>query len=216
LFVVGCFVSRGVYLDVGALYDPVKAKLGVAVGVALAYMTGRETYVISPYVDQTLQMKMEFQRTFHEHRDLPLQFLTVQRALGREAFNIVAVLGKEYVGKVEEPTIYFKEPELLNVELTRNQGPLFIIGRLRKLYSQAGEANRQLRTTRYVPIRDMIQELLRLVGVDVKRVQEGGRRRGLLQVVRTSISLYATATYVQTTVPSTLLMGFERRKGHSS
>jgi len=159
----------------GILYDPVRAKWGIAFGLALSYMTLKETYVLSPYTEQSFYMKLECQRAWPRYsKEVLLDFTTVQKFLGLEAFNIVAVLGKEWYGKRRDKedaysTIYFKEPELFNVQLSRHLGVLVIVGKLRKLYKQAKKADQRYQTKKYKPIWVTIAQLFEMAGMDVEK-----------------------------------------------
>jgi hypothetical protein len=64
-------------------------------------------------------------------RGLPsIDTLTVQSMIGGERRFIVTMLGKEYISDITEQytTLYAREPELLNVQLSRHSGLLTMIG----------------------------------------------------------------------------------------
>lgn len=164
------YASEG---ETGVTYDEIRAKLSIAFALALAYTTEKETYVIAPYRDQILQTKLNYARRYGSlARRLGLEglieFTTVQKMLGSEADNVVAVLGKEHHGDLRqgEPTIYFQEPELLNVQLSRHRRILVVIGNLRKLYKEAGKANQELRERRYHGIRITVEKMLSFADID--------------------------------------------------
>lgn len=152
----------------GSLYSPVRAKWAIAFGLALSNMTLRPTRVLAPYVDQAFYTKLECQRLLPRFEEkLDLDFTTVQKFLGLEAFNVVAVLGKEYGWRsMKKKTIYFREPELFNVQLSRHKGVLVIIGNLRRLYREAKKADIQERVEKYRSLWVSAKLLLNLVGVD--------------------------------------------------
>jgi hypothetical protein len=62
--------------------------------------------------------------------------LAVIAPLGGEADFVIAVLGREYY-----PSIYFKEPELLNVQLSRHRLMLTVIGSIEYFYHSAKQFN---------------------------------------------------------------------------
>lgn len=153
----------------GFSYSPIRAKWGIAFGLALSSMTLRPTRVLSPYVDQTFYSKLECQKLLPRFEEkVDLDFVTVQRFLGLEAFNIVAILGKEHEWgeKKTKKTIYFKEPEVFNVQLSRHKGVLVIIGNLKKLYNEAKKADMQEHVKRYKPLWTTARLFLDLAGVD--------------------------------------------------
>ncbi len=153
----------------GAIYSPIRAKLSMAFAITLTLTTEKETYVIAPYRDQVQRTMLELRRSYSSLigglRD-KIRFATVQKMLGSEADNIVAVLGKEYHGGEDEPTIYFKEPELFNVQLSRHKKVLVIIGDLMGLYKQASEADQKLRTKRYRGLLVTAKKLLELANLN--------------------------------------------------
>ncbi len=68
--------------------------------------------------------------------------------LGKESDIVIAVLGKEYVGSKDldfmYKTIYFWEPETLNVQLSRASRMMIVIGDVRRLRSSAAKFNQKL------------------------------------------------------------------------
>jgi len=63
--------------------------------------------------------------------------------LGGEDDIIISLLGKEWSARAnydEGETIYFREPENLNVQLSRHRLMLIVIGNLQKLRNSAAKA----------------------------------------------------------------------------
>jgi len=168
----------------GIIFSRERAKLASAFALALCINTKGSTCITAPYKDQILYTKMYLQR---EYGDLlkkykcKIKFETAQSMLGSEADNVVTILGKEYSGSSEYKTIYFQEPELLNVQLTRHKRVLVVIGNLRRLCKKAREENQKERTRRYKPISVTSEYFLRLADVNVdivSRVRSGERSEG--------------------------------------
>ncbi|MGC8988051.1 AAA domain-containing protein [Infirmifilum sp.] len=160
--------SRYAVSDLGLRYDPTRAKIGSVVGVSIVASTGLRTYVISPYRDMVQQMKLFTKRFYSHHlgvlRD-NLVFDTVHSTLGSEADAVVAILGREDFDP-ENKTVYFQEPELFNVQLSRHKRMLVLIGDPVKLLREAERADQEMNSTQYRPIRTTIKRLLELVGVE--------------------------------------------------
>lgn len=137
----------------GGEYDAKRAKLGLVYGVAMANVTGGRVSVVVPYKEMFSQMRLNY---LHRFRNLVkrgyIEITTIHRILGGEADAVVAILGKEYSGKGDEKTIYFDEPETLNVQLSRSRGPTVVIGNIGRLEKRAKEMNQQERTSKYKPI----------------------------------------------------------------
>lgn len=170
----------------GILFDPVRAEIGINFAVTLAYSTQRKTYVIAPYREQVLHMKLEYERRYgHLMKEVGnlIRFSTVQKMLGSEADNIIAILGKERSGiggQIHSPTIYFQEPELFNVQVSRHRRILVVIGNLRKLRKEAGEANQILREKKFEGIKVATEKMLELANVSwyVRLPREKIKREG--------------------------------------
>lgn len=157
-------------VEKGILYDPLRSKLGVAFAVALAYSTRKSTCVIAPYRDQVAQMKLFYQCHYEnllrkKGLNNVIRFTTVQKMLGSEADIVIAVLGKEYFGTEDSPTVYFQEPELFNVQLSRHRRMLVIIGDIRRLYRDSIKAYQSLGMS-YKYIMDSIKVLWSLTGLE--------------------------------------------------
>ena len=166
----------------GLIISKERTKIAAALSVALSITTRGETCITAPYTDQILHTKMYLQRTYGEllrKHKLGIRFETAQSMLGSEADNVVAVLGKEYYSGLERKTIYFREPELLNVQLSRHRRLLFIVGNLRKLSKQAGKGNQVDRSRTYKPIAMTAKHLLWMADVSPdEKIPSGEKRIG--------------------------------------
>lgn len=131
---------RGDYLR-DYLFNERKAKVGLLFSCAIKKILKESVTVVAPYVDQQLQMKLRMQHLYGDMlgQDVrTINFTTVHRMLGAEDSHIIAVLGKERTGKLyHERTIYFMEPEVFNVQLSRHKKLLVIVGDLFKLRREA-------------------------------------------------------------------------------
>ena len=113
--------------------DTQRAKLGFYASLALSVwlsdlsLNPRDhVAVTSIYSDMPLFVRYAMGR-----RSLPnIDTLTVQSMIGDERRFIVTMLGKEYISDITEQytTLYAREPELLNVQLSRHSGLLTMIG----------------------------------------------------------------------------------------
>jgi len=168
-------ISHKRYAYENGEYDATRAKLGLAYGVAMANVTGRKVSVVVPYREMLSQMRLSY---LHRFKSLvkrgEVEITTIHRILGGEADAIVAILGKEYAGK-DEKTIYFNEPETLNVQLSRSRGPMIIIGNIERLKNNAKKMDQQERTAKYRPIWltcEKIEELVEKGIADEIRVKD--------------------------------------------
>lgn len=154
-------------------YDPHRAKWGVIFAVCLAAITGLSTGVITTYTDQWTQMQMMYQRHYlHILRRLKrktdlIEFATVHRMLGSEKDNVVCILGKEHRHSDIMATIYFNEPELLNVGFSRHRRIMVIIGDLNMLINSVTNRKQQdKRTARYRSLKLTAEALYRQAGLE--------------------------------------------------
>jgi len=135
-----------IYVHVGGeyssdyLFNERRAKVGLLLSCAISRILGENVTVIAPYIDQQLQMKLGIRYQYGKIvGDVTgiVNFATVHRMLGAEDSHIIAILGKERTGKsYYERTVYFMEPEIFNVQLSRHQKIIIIIGDLFKLRRQ--------------------------------------------------------------------------------
>ena len=170
--------GKSVYSDYskkyGMLYDGKRADIGLKAAIALSATTGEPTTIVTTYVDQQLQMGLQLKGRYsgltkkYGVTEGTIKFSTAQSMLGAEDKNIVAILGKEYPSRatnVYDPsTLYFNEPELLNVQLSRQMKFLTIVGNLGYLASQAARQNRNLTTSKYTPLNVTSDHLLLQAG----------------------------------------------------
>jgi len=98
--------------------------------------------------------------------------------LGGEDDIVISMLGKEWISGTnddEEVTIYFREPENLNVQLSRHKLMLIVIGNLQTLRNSAAEVAQPAKATHRGKPRGLsaeakrihitIDTLLRLAGI---------------------------------------------------
>ncbi len=134
-------------------YDEERARVAVKAALVLqAYSmlggSGRpafETLVTAPYSDMASNVSFAFSVKYTSRlpRLRPPASLTVHSLIGGESDAVVAVLGKEYTPSTgaqsswaqSDPllTIYFNEPQVLNVQLSRHKRLLVIVGNVEKL-----------------------------------------------------------------------------------
>lgn len=166
----------------GVLYNSRRGEIGIQAAIALSILTGENTAVITTYVDQYLQMKMAFQSKYATIAkkygvDSKISFNTTQAMLGAESYNTVLILGKEYKTGAYG-TIYFVEPELLNVQLSRNRGPQVIVGNLTSLERSAAESDRREEKTNYKPLYMSSRVVLEQAGFEKVSVNWKKKRDG--------------------------------------
>lgn len=145
------------------LWHKKRGELSLLFAIALAKITRKDTAIITPYTDQKTQTKLLYDSSYQRflaNESVKIDIKTAQQMLGSEAANIICVLGKEYWGGKDMPTIYFQEPELLNVQLSRHKYTIVIIGNLKRLRNSAAKADQELRSTRYKEIIDTIDTIL--------------------------------------------------------
>lgn len=115
--------------EVGDTLDTLRAELGFYVSLALTvwmqgYDINRSLAVTSIYTDLPQWVGLRLER-----RGLSADRLTVQALIGGERDFIVTMLGKEYRSADDEhSTLYAREPELLNVQLSRHRSLITLIG----------------------------------------------------------------------------------------
>ena len=165
-------VDGSQYMGEDSPYDPTRAKLGVEFAVALAAITGKSTGVITAYVQQMNQMQLLYQMRYLDlMRRLKLNglisFSTTHRMLGSQRDNIVAILGKEHSGIHDfNTTMYFQEPELLNVQLSRHQRLLVVIGNLTSLINTVNRIHQLKHLAEYTSMKITAECILDLAGIE--------------------------------------------------
>ncbi|MEM0348076.1 MAG: AAA family ATPase [Zestosphaera sp.] len=165
----------------GILTEPYRTYIAGALGIVLSSY-GFKTTVVTAYRDQAFYAKMlineKYGIYFKRENLVRPDYINVHRLLGGENEAIVAVMGKEYkTSRTEMQTVYFQEPELLNVQLSRHSAFLAVVGNPRLLVRSARELSQRERTTRYKPIIETTKELVRLVGVEEREVDRATRGR---------------------------------------
>lgn len=160
------------YQDVsGELVDLKRAIIGLYFATALAHITGESVSVITVYSDQAHYMKIRFNSEFRNliAESPNVSFLTTHKALGSEDNHVVAVLGKEYYPSTAlgDETIYYQEPEVLNVQLSRHKKTLIIIGNFQRMINTISKIHSKYGHTRYRNLKTTAEELLNLCGVEI-------------------------------------------------
>lgn len=158
------------YNDEYSPYDPVRAQLGVQFAVALAAITRMKTGVLTVYVQQMNQMQLVYKVKYREllrrmGLDGLVSFSTTHRMLGSERANIVAILGKEHTYGEDYNTTYYREPELLNVQLSRHTRMLVIVGNLTTLVNSVN-TRRQAEGDKYRELKLTAEEIHRQSGIE--------------------------------------------------
>ena len=135
----------------GSQFEPCRVKLAVYFALALNCISDQRLgiSVIAPYIDLVDSARYYYNKLYNklagkitEGREGHVRFLTVQSMLGGEDDIIISMLGKEW-SDPSEPTIYFREPENLNVQLSRHKVMLIVIGNLIRLRNRAAKAARE-------------------------------------------------------------------------
>ena len=164
----------------GSQFEPCRVKLAVYFALALNCISDQRLgiSVIAPYVDLVDSARYYYNKLYNklirgkitEGREGHVRFLTVQSMLGGEDDIIISMLGKEW-SKPSEPTIYFREPENLNVQFSRHKVMLIVIGNLLRLRNSAAKAaQNEALSNRYdvgdfKRIRETADTLLELAGI---------------------------------------------------
>jgi len=138
----------------GETFDPKRVKISAILatiyGLILAHQSSTfNIAVIGPYIDTIINAEAYYREI---SRKIPIKmgikplFSTVHSMLGDEADVVIASLGKEWVGREDDPytTVYFDEPELLNVQFSRHRRTMIVVGDVKKLGSSASKLNKSL------------------------------------------------------------------------
>lgn len=137
--------------SIATTYDKTRTKLGMLASLVLeAFLTEAErtgsylpsqVMVTAPYSDIVTNVSFNYRHRFGGLTKQP-RVATVHAVIGGEADFVVTILGKEYSGssstyywKPDDAyrTMYFSEPQVLNVQLSRHHKLLVIIGDVHKL-----------------------------------------------------------------------------------
>ncbi|MFP3190255.1 MAG: DEAD/DEAH box helicase [Thermoproteota archaeon] len=155
----------------GDLYDKNRATIAAYYAVLLSSVTDKHTTITAPYVEMSIQIEMKVKELISKYNLNSLKdqinVSTVQSMIGGEDENVIAVLGKEYVVHSEElwPTIYFMEPELLNVQLSRQKSLLVIIGDLGLLRSSVNRHSKE--NSKLKSLKKVIENVAELAGIEL-------------------------------------------------
>jgi len=159
-------------IGAGENSEPVRVKLAAYYAILLKCLLGDNVgiSVIAPYIDLVEDARYYSRKI--GGANVNIRFLTVQSMLGGEDDIIISLLGKEWSAGAnydEGETIYFREPENLNVQFSRHRLMLIAIGNLQKLRNSAAKAAQigELRGlhTEASRIRKTIDTLLGLAGI---------------------------------------------------
>jgi len=157
----------------GERVEPYRVK--VAIGLAALFRClypNLNIAMIGPYQDLVLTAKVNYNSKYKQYGYV--NFSTINLMLGKEADIVIAVLGKEWYGDEDTPTIYFQSPNLLNVQFSRHRAMLIVIGDVVRLRHAAAASARELGMKGIVEaegasmIRRTMDMLLTLAGVEVK------------------------------------------------
>lgn len=156
------------------LYEENRAEAGLYFATCLSAVTGKNCAVLTTYIDQCQQMKLLFQKNFvPKVKDIipeiqrSVSFGTTHSWLGSEEDIVIAVLGKARAGG-SSSTIYFNEPELLNVQLSRHRRILCVVGNLTALRNTAKKLNSMGRTLQFKEIADATETLIDQAGFEMR------------------------------------------------
>ena len=167
----------------GQQFEPCRVKLSVYFALALRCLSSDlGISVIAPYRELVDSARYYFRRLTRDIRidASNVRFLTVQSMLGGEDDVVISMLGKEWTSR-EESTIYFREPENLNVQLSRHRLMLIVIGNATRLRNAAAKeaqlrgmsGNAALDVSR---IRITLDTMLELAGVEISRKRPSGEK----------------------------------------
>lgn len=159
----------------GEQFEPCRVKLAVYFALALNCVSEGSLgiSVIAPYRDLVDAARYYYRRLVSNVGDrisrANVRFLTVQSMLGGEDDIVISMLGKEWSPR-DEPTIYFREPENLNVQFSRHRLMLIVIGDVTRLRNKAAETARNMGLNKED---DEDRELLRMSSVeDIVRIRK--------------------------------------------
>ena len=144
-------------LDIGRIKLGLKAAIVLGAFISVAKEAGSyqvpTMMVTAPYSDMVLNTSFQWKmiRSKASSKIERPRFATVQSVIGGEADIVITMLGKEYVKTKqgyytnknyyywgnEYSTIYFNEPQVLNVQLSRHRELLIVVGNVDKLASSS-------------------------------------------------------------------------------
>jgi len=173
-FIPVIMVNTENFIKPGENSEPLRVKLAAYYALSLKCSLGNNVgiSVIAPYID-LVEDTRSYLRKMIGGANVNIRFLTVQSMLGGEDDIIISLLGKEWTKNNadydEGETIYFIEPENLNVQLSRHRLMLIVIGNLQKLRNSAAKAAQREelhnQPTEASRIRITMDSLLRLADI---------------------------------------------------
>jgi hypothetical protein len=124
----------------GEYSELMRVKLAAYYAVSLRCLLGNDVgiSVIGPYRDLVEDVRYYLRKIGGVN--INVRFLTVQSMLGGEDDIVIALLGKEWSANSRDDeglTIYFREPENLNVQFSRHRLMLIVIGDIQRLRNSA-------------------------------------------------------------------------------
>ena len=127
-------------IEPGEYSEPMRVKLAAYYAVSLRCLLGNDVgiSVIGPYRDLVEDVRYYLRKIGGVN--INVRFLTVQSMLGGEDDIVIALLGKEWIANSHDDeglTIYFREPENLNVQFSRHRLMLIVIGNIQRLRNSA-------------------------------------------------------------------------------
>jgi hypothetical protein len=172
-FIPVIMVNTENFIKPGENSEPMRVKLAAYYALSLKCSLGNNVgiSVIAPYIDLVEDTRYYLRKI--GGANVNIRFLTVQSMLGGEDDIIISLLGKEWTkdnaNYDEGETIYFIEPENLNVQLSRHRLMLIVIGNLQKLRNSAAKAAQREglhnQPTEASRIRRTMDSLLRLADI---------------------------------------------------
>lgn len=153
----------------GETFHPKRARIGYVASMYLNIILNiveegvRNVAVTAPYSDITSSIgywARKSLRRLGKQYEYTLRYSTVHGIIGGEAEAIVTVLGKEWTSNKElrtryidydnyYSTIYFREPQVLNVQMSRHKLLLVVIGDIDGLETQARTLHHSLKRHDY-------------------------------------------------------------------
>jgi hypothetical protein len=155
--------------------EPYRVKLAIGLAALFRCLYPQlEIAVVGPYQDLVLVAKVNYYSKYGRFGHV--YFATINTMLGKEADIVIAMLGKERYGEGDMHTIYFQDPNLLNVQLSRHRAMLIIVGdaiRLRNVAARiakvSGIKGERREAEKSSMIRKTIDTLLSLSGVEITK-----------------------------------------------
>lgn len=133
----------------GQQFEPCRVKLAVYFALAMRCLSDKSLgiSVIAPYRELIDTARHYYRRLsgITGISGINVRFLTVQSMLGGgEDDIIISILGKEWNLRSGEQTIYFREPENLNVQFSRHRLMLIVIGDVIRLRNTAARTAQRM------------------------------------------------------------------------